>query len=258
MKGVHWVALVMLPLLLVAAVAGWWVQGTRRDQVAGYATSLAGRTENQRRNALLAARALDNAVIRPGAEFSFNAVVKGWAQDDGYVKAPVSYDGELVRAYGGGVCQASTTLYNAALLAGLPILERHPHSFHPEYATPGRDAAVAYPGVDLRFSNPYDAPLRIRAKVFGDILSIRLEGPILRHEAVRLQTQMLSRTAPERQTRTLRGDGRVRRNYLRSPGLAGCRAVTWRIFYRDGRICRREKLSDDSYATMDRVVALAP
>ena len=244
--------------LLIVVCVGWMIWGARRQQVAGYATSLAGRSENQRRNALLAARALDNAVILPGAVFSFNSVVKGWAQDDGYVKAPVSYDGELVRAYGGGVCQASTTLYNAALLAGLPILERHPHAFHPEYATPGRDAAVAYPGVDLRFSNPYDAPLRIRAKVSGEILSIRLEGPVLRRENVRLQTQLLSRTEPERQTHTLRGGGRVRRNYLRSPGLAGCRAVTWRIFYRDGSISRRERLSDDTYATMDRVVALAP
>src|SRR5690349_13198224 len=116
-------------------------------EIAGYATSLQGRTHGQRHNAELAAAALDGKTIAPGAVFSFNQTVKSWSLDEGYVKAPVSFDGELVRAYGGGVCQTSTTLYNAALLAGLPILERHPHVFRPQYITPGRDAAVAQPGI---------------------------------------------------------------------------------------------------------------
>src|SRR5213594_2378751 len=89
-------------------------------EIAGFATSLKGRTTSQRHNAILSAQELDGALIPPGRVFSFNHRVRTWSQDAGYVKAPVSYDGELVRAYGGGVCQTSTTLYNAALLAGLP------------------------------------------------------------------------------------------------------------------------------------------
>jgi vancomycin resistance protein YoaR len=88
---------------------------------------------SQRHNARKAALSLDNQTIAPGATFSFNKVVKSWSWDQGYVKAPVSYDGELIPAYGGGVCQASTTLYNAVLLAGLPIVERHSHVFTPHY-----------------------------------------------------------------------------------------------------------------------------
>ena len=106
-------------------------------KISGYATSLKGRTASQRHNAQRAAELLDGKVIAPGEVFSFNRVVRSWAQDTGYVKAPVSYDGELIKAYGGGVCQTSTTLYNAALLAGMPIIERHPHVFAPHYVPPG-------------------------------------------------------------------------------------------------------------------------
>lgn len=247
--------------LLLGTFAGafWltgWAGGPERE-VSGYATSLAGRTKNQRRNAWLAARQLDGAVIRPGDVFTFNGRVKGWSQDDGYVKAPVSFDGELIRAYGGGVCQTSTTLYNAALLAGLPILERHPHQFRPAYATPGRDAAVAYPGVDLRFKNPYEYPLRIEAKAEGDILKIRILGAVPAPKLVRIESDILSVSRPERRIYRVQGGGRVKRNALRSPGLPGCRAVAYRLWLEKGEVVRREKLSDDTYATMNRVVGLA-
>lgn len=253
-------ACVPLGLLMVlgAALFGQLAAApTGRVELAGYASSLHGRSRNQKRNARLAAAALDGSVIRPGAVFSFNQKVKGWSQDEGYVKAPVSFDGELVRAYGGGVCQTSTTLYNAALLVGLPILERHPHVFRPAYAAPGRDAAVAYPGVDLRFKNPYPWPIRISAKATGDTLSIGLWGREKSAEKVQVQSEIVSATAPARLTRPIDAPGRARRNYLRSPGLSGCRAVAWRVFSREGREVRREKLSDDSYPVMNRIVALA-
>ena len=93
--------------------------------VSSFATSLKGRTPSQLHNARLSANELHGEMIPPEGVFSFNRAVKTWTSDEGYVKAPVSYDGELIPAYGGGVCQTSTTLYNAALLAGMPIVERH-------------------------------------------------------------------------------------------------------------------------------------
>ena len=81
--------------------------------MAGFATSLQERTASQQHNARRAAASINGQVIQPGGEFSFNKTVKSWSMDRGYVKAPVSYDGDLIREYGGGVCQTSTTLYNA-------------------------------------------------------------------------------------------------------------------------------------------------
>src|SRR5262249_37883295 len=176
--------------------AGWTVGALMEApspsiEISGFASSLDGRTDSQRHNAALSARALSGTIIAPGGSFSFNKVVKSWSSDDGYVKAPVSYDGELVRAYGGGVCQTSTTLYDAALLAGLPIIERHSHVFAAHYAAPGRDAAVAQPSIDLRFKNPYPWPLRIRASVEGDTLSVRILGADMPKQTVTLSSEVL-------------------------------------------------------------------
>ena len=132
-----------------------------------YATSLGGRTQGQRHNAIRAATELNDAIIPPGATFSYNRRVRAWATEPGYWKAPVSYAGSMTLAVGGGVCQTSSTLYNAALLAGLEISERHPHTALPRYVPPGRDAAVAYPGIDLRLKNPHPFPVRIRFAGWG-------------------------------------------------------------------------------------------
>ena len=245
--------------LLVARLAATSPRG--HNVLSAYSTNLRGRTRHQRHNAELAARALNHRVIAPGATFSFNRTVGSWTLDQGYVKALVSYDGELVRASGGGVCQTSTTLYNAALLAGLPIVERHPHVFVPGYIPPGRDAAVAYPGIDLRFGNPHSWPLRIEADVRGDRLEVRLVGinsfSNADADSVRIASKVLSRLRPARLTiSTPRRTSR--RVAVHSPGSPGYRVMTQRVFFRHGREVRRERLSDDSYPSMNRVIALAP
>jgi vancomycin resistance protein VanW len=261
----------LVALLLLVALGGTLfarlaTAPTGPVEIAGYATSLKGRTASQRHNARLSAQALDGWVIAPGAVFSFNRAVKSWSVDQGYVKAPVSFDGELVRAYGGGVCQTSTTLYNAALLAGLPILERHPHVFRPQYIAPGRDAAVAYPGVDLRFKNPHSWPLRIRAEAHGDTLTVRLLGSEPLATTVQVTNEVLSTSPPARLTRVIRSRPSINGShlnttsthaYLRSAGAAGFRVVTYRVFSQGSHELRRERLADDSYPAMNRIIALA-
>ena len=229
--------------------------------MAGYATSLKGRTNSQRHNAQKAADALNGKIIAPNAIFSFNAAVKSWSADQGFVKAPVSFDGELIKAYGGGVCQTSTTLYNAALLAGLPIVERHPHVFAPHYVPPGQDAAVAQRSIDLRFRNPYPWPLRIQAKTQGERLEVRLYGAEAVPQQVQVTTQILSTSTPARLTRVAyRGAFSSGRAYVRNPGAVGYRVLAFRTLtpYAPTSASnpeeRRERLSDDTYQAMDRIV----
>ncbi|HEU5299348.1 MAG TPA: VanW family protein [bacterium] len=226
-----------------------------RVMLAGYATPLTGRTVTQRYNARLSAQALDGAVIPAGGVFSYNQTVKPWTVDQGYLKAPVSYDGEIVRAYGGGVCQTSTTLYNAALLAGLDVLERHPHVYAPRYVPPGRDAAVAQYTVDLRIRNPYPWPLRIAARTTGERVEIRIYGAARLGEGIEIVTEVLAATPPARVTRVLQ-DASGEIGSGRSAGATGYRVVTSRVFSRMGQEVRRERLSDDSYPAADRVIAL--
>lgn len=251
-SGTLWSSVAFGVLLFCGAFGFLRLLGAPNPQIemAGYATSLQGRTSGQRHNARLAAEAINGKAIAPGEEFSFNRAVKSWSVDQGYVKAPVSFDGELVRAFGGGVCQTSSTLYNAALLAGCPIIERHPHSFRPLYVVPGRDAAVAYPGVDLRFKNSYAWPIHIRAEAKGNRLDVRLLGAQVGQKA-QIETKIVSRSAPLRQTR--RG---LQSGYRRAIGLDGYRVVSYRILQEKG-VMRREQLGDDTYAVMNDVTALA-
>jgi vancomycin resistance protein VanW len=247
----------LLLLITGGGLVAWLAATPAKPEIelAGFATSLRGRTASQRHNAEKAARALDGKIIAPGAEFSFNKVVKSWSWDQGYVKAPVSYEGELIRAYGGGVCQTSTTLYNAALLAGLPVVERHPHVFAAHYAPPGRDAAVAQFTIDLRFRNPYSWPLRLSAKSRGERLIVQIFGRERPKTSVQIASDVLSVTTPQRLTRVLyRPESATGRTFVRNPGATGYRVVTQRIFTEKGREVRRERLGDDTYPVMNKIV----
>lgn len=213
------------------------------QRLAGYTTSLKGRKKAQIRNATLAARALNGQVIAVRKTFSYNAVVSVSDKDSdtGYVPAPVSVEGTMVPALGGGVCQTSTTLYNAALLAGLSVVERHPHTIAPKYVPPGRDAAVAWPGVDLRLKNPHPFPVRLRAKVVGERLSVEVMGEWQLSQPVALETHVLSVQEPGR--RSVAGRRRSR------AGMPGLRVATYRTIGGN-----RERLSDTTYATLDEVL----
>lgn len=215
-----------------------------------YATDLAGRTPHQRFNARRAAAALDGTVVKPGRVFSFNQTVRGWSADRGFLKAPVSYDGVLIDDYGGGVCQTSTTVYNAALLAGLPILERHPHTFAPSYAPPGRDAAVAYAGVDLRFRNPYAWPLVLHVRPEGHRLVCRIESARATPERVVVSGEQLQRFAPS--SVLVAPGARVPRSRWRLTGREGVRVAVSRQWFVGDRCVRREAISDDTYRPISR------
>ncbi|MBC8138217.1 MAG: VanW family protein [Fibrella sp.] len=223
-------------------------------RMSAFATRLEGRSRAQRHNAELAANSLDGRVIAPGGTFSFNNVVRGWSVDRGYVRAPVSFDGELVPAFGGGVCQASTTLYNAALLSGLTIAERHHHVFAPHYIAPGRDAAVAYPSLDLRLTNPYPFPIRLRSSTNGNQLRVEVWGKKLPAERYSLVSRVLSTNSPEVVSRHIPLRPGLPAVSRRS-GATGFRIVTYRVI-RDPekQDVRRERLSDDSYPAMPGVI----
>jgi len=212
---------------------------------AKYSTTLQGRSANQRHNAFLACSKLNGAVIPPRSEFSFNKRVGSWSRDAGYRRAPVSYNGTLIDAWGGGVCQTSTTLYNAALLAGLEVKERHPHRFAPSYVPPGRDAAVAFSGVDLRLFNPYDTALTIEAKFEGERLTVAfISSEPLPKWAIQTDVQKF---LPPRELQVDSGGKRTR---VMNKGKPGWSVVTYRSI--SGK---REWVATDSYPSMDRVVA---
>jgi vancomycin resistance protein YoaR len=122
------------------------------------------------------AQLIDKTLVAPGATFSFNAATGERTADKGFLEAPVIINGELQNGLGGGVCQVSTTVFNAAYEAGLPILERTNHALYISHYPQGRDATVNYPDLDLRFRNDTGNWMLLRTWVGDSSLTVALYG----------------------------------------------------------------------------------
>ena len=185
------------------------------------------------RNIELAARLLDGRVVRPGATFSFNRVVGPRTRGRGYVPAPAIMGSRLVKDVGGGICQVSTTLFNAVFRAGLDIRKARAHTmWMPEYPE-GREAAVSYPDLDFTWKNDTGRPVRIEAGYTGSSLTVNLWGE--RKYEVRSTTS-------ERYGFTPYGAGVGHgRKCVPMTGRKGFKIDVWRTLYAEGRKVRREK-----------------
>jgi vancomycin resistance protein YoaR len=124
----------------------------------------------------LVAGLIDGALIKPGATFSFNGTTGERTAVKGFEEAPVIINGELQNGIGGGVCQVSTTVFNAAFDAGLPIVERTNHALYISHYPQGRDATVDYPSLDLQFRNDTGKWLLLRTFVGTGSLTVNLYG----------------------------------------------------------------------------------
>ena len=136
------------------------------------------------KNIQLAAKALNGTVVKPGQEFSFNDTVGQRTEARGYGGAPAYNNGEVVQEVGGGICQVSTTLYNAVFRAGLTTTYRRSHTFAPTYVTPGMDATVSWPGPDYQFVNNSDYPIGIRASYSDQSVTVSIYGVRILPEGV--------------------------------------------------------------------------
>lgn len=146
----------------------------RVQRIGRYVTSFNANNKSRSHNISLAAKAIDNHVVFPNETFSFNKVVGKRTLDKGYKRAPIIVKGELAEGIGGGICQVSSTLFNAVDRAGLRIVQRYSHSRRVPYVPPRRDATVSWYGPDFRFQNKYNQPILIRAKRQGGSLVIML------------------------------------------------------------------------------------
>jgi vancomycin resistance protein YoaR len=143
--------------------------------VSSYETIYGG-IANRIHNVELVAHLVDNKLIAPGATFSFNKTTGARTAAKGFVEAPVIINGELQTGLGGGVCQVSTTVFNAAYEAGLPITARTNHALYISHYPLGRDATVDYPDIDLKFVNDTSHWLLLRTFVGSSSLVVSLYG----------------------------------------------------------------------------------
>ena len=165
------------------------------DSVVSSYTTTYGGTPGRLNNVQLVAKLIDGTLIAPGDTFSFNGTTGERTADKGFQEAPVIINGELQNGLGGGICQVSTTVFNAAFEAGLPITARTNHALYISHYPLGRDATVNYPDLDLKFVNDTEHWLLLRTFVGAGSLTVNLYGtPVNRR--VESTTEPLVETGP--------------------------------------------------------------
>ncbi len=214
------------------------------DHVLGYFETRynpGGKAKERTYNLRLAASKLDGTVVMPGQVFDFNATVGPRDEAHGYRVAPVIAQGELVDGLGGGTCQISGTLHGAAFFAGLPMVERYPHSRPSYYIKLGLDATVVYPTINFRFKNGFDTPIVLHETVAGGVVRAEILGAErkLTVSYFRRIEEVVPFDEVERKTPKLPEGARV----LAQRGIPGFRTASSRVV-RDGAYAVREKWSD--------------
>jgi len=235
-----------------------------RTTLGRFATSYAHDDAHKGRafNVELAAQALDGKIMAPGAVLSFNDAVGERTAAFGYARATVIRDGMLAEGTGGGACQVASTLHTAALLAGLEIVARTPHSRPSAYIRMGFDATVATsagpgaPAIDLRLRNPLSAPITLRTKAAKGNLEVWFEGPASQRRSVTLKSELERRVRGARVARIDRSvpDDTVRIVAFGAPGFRVRR--TREIIDSEGVLRRDVRV--DQYAATDEIALVSP
>lgn len=229
------------------------VQSLAFDTVIGeFSTKFAVAEENRSANLVEATKALNNKVIRPGEIFSFNETVGPREPSTGYKDAYVIINGEYVQGTGGGVCQVSSTLYNAVLLSNLSIVERMPHAVVVSYVPAGQDATVNYPTIDFKFKNDSTALLYIKTEVMSGLLTIKIWGKKT-DKSVRIERQVETEIEfkTEKRLDPKLPVGRVVQDQTGTKGLV---VNTWKIVRDASGNENKQFLGRDSYAPTNRIL----
>jgi len=201
-----------------------------RHVIGTFTTKYTSNQTNRNLNIKISTETIDSYLLMPGETFSFNDFIGDTTADKGYQPAGSFLNGEVVNSYGGGVCQVSTTLYNAIINAGIVPDVRYNHSMLVDYVPIGQDAAIAYPYKDLAFTNPYKAPIYIEGTVSPSSVTFTVYS-----------------TADSKPANT---DFRLTSEIV-SKDSGKTKSVTYLEMLTNGNVVNRKVISNDTYKTQN-------
>lgn len=216
--------------------------------LSSYTTYFNASDKGRSENIAIAAGLIDGITVQAFGEFSFNQTVGRRTAAAGFKQAKIIVNGEYVLGVGGGVCQVSTTLYNAALKSGLEVEEYHPHSLQVSYVSPSRDAMVSTQS-DLKLYNPYASPVRLSAKVFDGGIKIAVFGKS-EGDRYEITTNILGEIPPPP---PIVKEGETE-EILRSP-KNGIKSEAYLERYRGEKLLSRKRLRIDEYRPTQGIIA---
>ncbi|MCX7712027.1 MAG: VanW family protein [Clostridia bacterium] len=208
-------------------------------------------------NIRIAVDKINGTVLLPGQVFSFNSTVGPRSEAGGYKSAFTYVGGKIVPGIGGGICQVSTTLYNALLFSDMNVTERTNHMFTVGYVPYGRDAAVSYPDVDLKFKNSTNWPVKIEGWVTkGNQIGFSVKGTNeTPGRTITINPQTVKVIDPPTTTKYVDDptlpEGTEK---LDHDAMKGCIIDTYKIVKQDGKVVKEEKLHRSVYKAFEKTV----
>ena len=230
----------------------WFIDNKLSDTLGSFSTVYNAGNYERSHNIALAAQKINGLVLMPGEQFSFNGVVGQRSAQTGFKTAKVYQGGEIVDGIGGGICQVSTTLYNAVLYADLKIVYRTNHSMPVSYVPSGRDATVSYGSIDFKFSNNQGYPIKLGCSASNGRLTCSVYGIKLQNKKVEITTQTVSTTpftVKEVEDSTL-PDGKRK---VKQAGSNGSVVDTFKTVYINGESQGTNKISRSNYSAITQI-----
>lgn len=225
------------------------------DLIASYSTSYATSSANRSNNVALAASKINGVVLMPGDTFSYNNTVGKRTISAGFKEAGAYSNGQVTTEVGGGICQVSSTLYNAVLRANLEIVDRTNHMFQVSYVPIGTDATVSWGAPDFKFKNSRDYAIKIVAKTSNKKVYIQIYGLKEENE---YDVEILSyRTGTISYRTTYTTDNNLQEGETKviQSGSNGAYSVTYRILKQNGKEVSRTLISRDTYQPHNQIIA---
>ena len=190
----------------------------------------------------------------PGETFSYNGILGNTNKAKGYKVGTAYVGGKVVESYGGGICQVSSTLYNAILYANLEVVERYNHSYVVNYVPAGRDATVAYGGKDFKFKNTRNYPIKIVASAKNGVVSITIKGIKEEKEYEVVLTSTVLSTTPNQTVYENNSSLAEGTEKVIQKGYTGKKSIAYKILKYNGKTISKTVLSKDTYKPMNKIV----
>lgn len=213
-----------------------------------------GRTNNLK----IASTKTNNLVLMPGEIFSFNKVVGKRTVEEGYKDAKIYENGKVVDGLAGGICQVSSTLYDAALLANLEIIERYNHQFTTSYLPGGKDATVVYGIKDLKFKNNREYPIKIVTSIGGGTLTYSIYGIQQANEYNIVITPVITSRIANKTITEVDKSLAPGRSVTVQAGHSGQRVTTYKEVWQNGTKLSSTVISNDVYNPMNTIIHVGP
>ncbi|MGI6204414.1 MAG: VanW family protein [Anaerovoracaceae bacterium] len=228
------------------------------DIMGTYQTSYSGSTYGRCKNIENGASILNGTIVEPGEEFSMYKTVTPFSPENGYYLAGTIVGEKHIDDYGGGICQVSTTLYNAVIRSELKVTERHNHSLMIGYVPVSADASIASENFDFKFKNNKDDPIYIYAQAGGGSIKITIFGNDKRPSNRTVEFESVVVNYIPYGTKVIKKDNTLEagKKKIDTPGQTGCNAQLWKIVLVNGKVKSRTKFNTSHYNKVDQKVIL--